>query len=197
VTITNGYCTLAILKTRLGITDSTDDTTLENVVEAVSRWIDGYCRRRFYTSTNDETRYYTPQSSTMCITDDIISVSAITADDTATRAWSTTWAATDYDLMPYNSTPYLYIATTPSGKYRFSPGITKFLKVVGKFGYAATEPDAVNEACLLQSERIFKRKDAPFGVAGSGALGQTLLISDVDPDVKALLAPPIRRVVRV
>jgi hypothetical protein len=41
--------------------------------------------------------------------------------------------------------------------------------------------------------RWHKRADAPFGVAGSGNLGQAVSISDVDPDVKQMLAPPLRK----
>ena len=46
--IVNGYCTLAELKSALRITDSTDDTLLENAIESASRRIDGYTGRFFY-----------------------------------------------------------------------------------------------------------------------------------------------------
>ena len=38
--ITNGYVTLASMKNYLGITDSIDDTLLEQIVESASRSID-------------------------------------------------------------------------------------------------------------------------------------------------------------
>jgi hypothetical protein len=48
--IVNGYCTLAQVKAALRITDTTDDTLIENSVEAASRLIDGHAMRNFYSS---------------------------------------------------------------------------------------------------------------------------------------------------
>ena len=46
--ITNGYCTLAEIKAALRLTDTADDTLLENSIEGASRRIDGYCGTFFY-----------------------------------------------------------------------------------------------------------------------------------------------------
>lgn len=49
-------------------------------------------------------------------------------------------------------------------------------------------PGPVELACLIQASRWFKRKDAPFGIAGSPELGSELrLLSKLDPDVEVLL----------
>ena len=61
--------------------------------------------------------------------------------------------------------------------------------MVGKFGYGATAPKAVSEACIIQSTRLFRRKDAPFGVTGASDMGQASVIARLDPDVRFLLAP--------
>ena len=45
--ITNGYCTLAELKTYLGLSGSGQDDNLENAVDSASREIDGICDRFF------------------------------------------------------------------------------------------------------------------------------------------------------
>ena len=117
--ITNGYCTAAELKSWLGITDATDDTILEVAIESVSRWIDDYCWRRFYKNTEDETRYYTAPSSYYLHTDDIVSITTLKTDDDGDRTYETTWATTDYDLIPYNATvlgvPYTSIVVSPEG----------------------------------------------------------------------------------
>jgi hypothetical protein len=48
--LTNGYTTVAALKTRLGnIADDRDDAKLEQIIEAASREIDGLTNRVFYT----------------------------------------------------------------------------------------------------------------------------------------------------
>lgn len=195
MTITNGYATLAELKARIPIAtaDTADDTALENVITAVSRWIDQFCNQRFYSET-PIVRYYTAMYADLLAVDTIQSVSALATDDNGARAWSTAWAATDYDLEPINNpllspvAPYLWIATTPVGTKSFPVGIPRGVKVTGTWGWAAV-PAAIKEACLLQSQRVWGRKNAPFGVAGSSATGQTFLLPVLDPDVKLLLSP--------
>ncbi|MGA1076569.1 MAG: phage head-tail connector protein, partial [Ilumatobacteraceae bacterium] len=51
MSITNGYCTLADLKTILRIADNVDDTMLEARITEASRVIDQHCDRRFYADT--------------------------------------------------------------------------------------------------------------------------------------------------
>lgn len=49
-------------------------------------------------------------------------------------------------------------------------------------------PKPVSIATKLQASRWYKRRDAPFGVAGSPELGSELrLLPKLDPDVEVLL----------
>lgn len=193
MTITNGYTDLATIRAQLSISSATatdNDTYIELAVESASRAIDDYCGRRFYTTTADETRYFTPSSAVRCFTDDIISITSFATDEDGSRAYATTWATTDYDTYPLNSTPYTHIQVTPLGDYSF-PRAPKSVKIVGKFGYCAIAdvPKQVKEACMLYAIRLFKRiKEAPFGVAGSSEMGQSIIIPKEDPDVVLLLA---------
>lgn len=202
MSITNGYTTLAQLKAKLlpeGVTFTTNDTMVENIIEAVSRWIDAYCGRIFYT-TSSETRVYTPITSHLVVTDDIATITSVKLD-TGSRAYGTTLAATDYDTIPFNTAstvmPIMGLKITPNGTQRFYPSIEKSVQVVGTFGVPAscTWLEQVREACEIQCARIYKRKDSPFGVIGTGALGQVSVVSELDADVKALLSYPLRRMV--
>ena len=201
--ITNGYTTLAQLKAKLlpeGVTFTTNDTMVENIIEAVSRWIDAYCGRIFYT-TSSETRVYTPTTPLLTVTDDIATITSVKID-TGSRAYGTTLAATDYDTIPFNTAstvmPIMGLKITPNGTQRFYPSIEKSVQVVGTFGVpaACTWLEQVREACEIQCARIYKRKDAPFGVIGTGQLGQVSVIEGLDSDVKAMLDYPLRRMVR-
>lgn len=185
--IVNGYGTLVELKARLGISDTTDDTVLEAVIEAASRAIDGETGRVFYATT--ATRYFTAEEEIIFI-DDLLSVTSIKLDLNSDRVYETTLAATDYDLEPYNVTPYTRIQRAPMGVYYF-PSQRKGVEIVGSWGYSATAPDAINEACLLMAARLFKRKGAPFGVLMNTDLA-TIRITEVDPDVKLLIRPFIK-----
>lgn len=187
--ITNGYATLVEIKARLGIADTNDDTTLEACIEAASRYIDNYCNRVFYATT--ATRYFTAIGDDLCLPDDVLSVTTLKTDEDEDRAYETTWSASDYELDPHNGSPKTMIRTTPRGNY-FFPTHRRGVEIAGSFGFNATGsyPDAINEACLLQAARYFRRKDAPFGVAGSPEF-QTMTIPN-DPDVLKLIAPYIK-----
>lgn len=202
MSITNGYTTLSALKAKLGITDTTDDTMLENIVEGVSRWIDAYCNRSFYASTTGEVRAYTPISYSVVMTDDIAAISSVKLD-LGSRTYGTTMSTSDYDVLPINAAaknmPIMGLQVTPNGLYAFYPTVELSVQVTGTFGFTSGHPwlETVREACELQCERIYKRKDSPLGAAGTTSAGDLKVVQDLDPDVKAMLAPPLRRTVRL
>lgn len=196
--ITNGYCTLAELKADLSLSDTDDDTPLERAIEATSRLIDGHCKRRFWADadatserfyTADHTHRLDPRSGDLY--DDIITLTSLETG-TGDGTYPTTWASTDYVLLPLNaaadSLPYTRIEVAPKGTKSF-PTATNAVKVTAKFGWSSV-PVEVAQACLLQASRVFKRaKDAPFGVAGITLEGGGVrLLNKLDVDVELLLA---------
>lgn len=193
--ITNGYCTLADVKSALRITDAVDDSLIELSIEAASREIDGYCQRAFYPTSG--TRVFEATNAFITETDDIVSVTTLkTSDNGAT--YDTTWSATDFQLEPLNgvsaglSQPYtriraignyLFPQWSVTGTYSNFAGV----QIVGVFGWSAA-PTAVKQAAVLLAMRQFKRYDSPLGVAGFGDIG-VMRVGRVDPDVEALLMP--------
>jgi hypothetical protein len=187
------YCTLNQLRARLGaISGNTDkDSIMQTCIEAASRAIDRHCDRRFYADIENQTRYYTPAYTTaLFVNDDIVSVGTLATDDDGDHVYENVWSETDYDLLPYNSDIKTWIETSNNGGYSFPRGIRKSVQIVGKFGIEEVPAD-VREACLLLAARYYKRKDAPFGVAGGGEMGE-LTALPVDVDVKLLLRPWVR-----
>lgn len=193
--VSNGYCTLADVKSALRITDAVDDSLIELSIEAASREIDGYCQRAFYPTAG--TRVYETTNAFLTETDDIISITTLKVSDDGV-AYDTTWAVTDYQLEPLNGVSaglaqpftriraigdYLFPQWSITGTYSNFAGV----QVVGVFGWAAT-PTAVKQAAVLLSMRQFKRYDSPLGVAGFGDIG-VMRVGRVDPDVEALLMP--------
>jgi len=180
------------------VDDQTDDAILESIINAVSRMIDRHCQRRFYTTDEDETRYYTAQDyQEAWLDDDLLSVTTLATDPNGDRSYGDTWTDSDYDLYPYNAAldnkPYRAIWVNDNGDYTF-PTLARAVAVTGKFGYCLTgyQPAEVTEACLLQCERLYKRKDAPFGVLGAAGMGQATVIPQLDPDVQMLLSAYVR-----
>ena len=193
MTIANGYTTLAIVKARLGIAtaDTADDTKMETMVEGISRAIDGFCDRRFFVNGTDEVRYFTAPDRDELFAGDIVSLTSIATDEDGDRVYETAWGAGDWELQPYNAAldgqPYTMISTTPNGVYGF-PSVAKGVKLTGKFGWSAV-PAPVSEACLLMTEKLFRRKDAIFGVVASLEGGYLKQMIQDDPELKLLLGP--------
>ena len=49
-------------------------------------------------------------------------------------------------------------------------------------------PSAIVNANLIQASRFLKRRDSPFGIAGSPEMGNEMrLLAKLDPDVMLLL----------
>jgi len=196
--LTNGYCTLAQVKSSdvLNFASvTTHDEVLETIIEAVSRLIDNKCARRFFEAT--ETRYYTADNSGLMFVDDISTTSGVTiyTDDDGDGAYENTWAGTDYELASYNASadgwPYSMIETKPQGVYTF-PRTRKGVKITASFGWAAV-PKTINLACILQCNREYKRFNTALGQAGASSIGTiTLSIPALDPDVEQLICNYVR-----
>jgi hypothetical protein len=193
VAITNGYATLAELKSSLTINDSDDDALLELAITSTSRMIDDFTGRFFYangTVGSPVIRYYTPNDPWTLAVDDYVSISEIATDDNFNQTWSTVWAASDFLKEPVNNSlrgwPYTRLLAT--GRYVWPYYLPQACKVTGVWGWPAVPPE-VNQACIIQSSRIFVRKQSPFGIAGTPELGTVRLSSRLDPDVQAFLRP--------
>jgi hypothetical protein len=173
--ITNGYATLADVKSGFRIQDSVDDTMLELSIEAASREIDGYCERVFY-NAGTATRVYIPTDTFYTETDDIISVTTLKTSSTG-ETFDTTWSASgDYQLEPLNGISGGLIGHPATriraiGSYLFPLWSPKnvnsheaTVQVVGVFGWSAV-PTAIRQATIILAMRQFKRYDTPLGVS--------------------------------
>lgn len=193
------YATLAELKQFVSIppADTADDTTLTMALDSASQQIDAFTDRVFTADGSPVTRYYTATDSGRLDVDPISTTTGlvVATDENGDGTYETTWTInTDFRLEPVNASvtgdPWTRIVGLgtrlfPSLQYR--PGVS----VTARFGWpGGTAPAAVKHACLLQAARTWKRKDAPFGVAGSVEFGSEIrLLAKLDPDVESLLRP--------
>jgi hypothetical protein len=153
--ITNGYCTLAELKSALRITDSTDDTLLENAIESASRRIDGYTGRFFYVTSQTAVPMYPYNEYLVDFGRDVANTSVTIKIDTAGDG---TYAndfvqGTDYVLQPRN----VPIFSRPYESARMVGGATfplyttpsfETVQVTAEWGWASV-PDDINQATIL------------------------------------------------
>lgn len=197
--VTNGYCTVAELRDQLGDTGSKLDLDLlEHAINATSRAIDRYCGRRFWQDATVQTREYKVTEPYVAWVDDISTTTGliIKTDTTGDYSWATTWTTDDYDLEPENAdkddAAYAWWRIIAIDTETFPiHSRRKTLQVTARFGWSAV-PDDVNEAAILKATGLFRRKDAPYGIAGFGEMGNAVRITRRDPDVMELLNNYVR-----
>lgn len=192
--MTNAYVSLDTFKGSgiANVSGTGNDARLLELLEGVSRQLDEYLGRHFYSLT--ATRYFEGNGKTKLWLPngwDLISITALKEDTGSDAAYGTTWAATDYFLMPYEvnpapgvnlgwsreNRPYrkLEINDLSTGsKKQWTQGQRRF-ELAGKWGYSeCTE----NTAATINEGGTFSDSDTTLtidGVAGISA-GDTLLI---------------------
>ena len=189
----SNYATLAQVKSALRITDQIDDALLNTAISAASRFVDSYCDRSFSKST--AVRDYVPTGRMdPLIVDDIHVVTAVKIDEDLDRTFGTTLRPIDFQLEPVNNRaagqdgwPYVRIRPQEEGYWPLAMERRATVRVEGTFGWDAV-PDAVREATILQSSRLYTRLSSPVGVVSFGDMGAIRVSKFVDPDVDMLLA---------
>jgi hypothetical protein len=193
----DSYASKATLKLRLGLSDTTDDAKFDSALAASTQSIDGICGRQFNDAGTTSARVYYPDSPTLVRVDDFSTVTGLVvkADYGNDGTFEYTWAAANYQLEPLNG----IVGGSAGFPYNRIRGINQYfplwwgalgsprasIEVTARWGWAAV-PASVAEACLILAEELFKLKDAPFGVAGFGAMGAVRVREN--PKVMALLS---------
>lgn len=191
------YASLAEAKDYLRIPadDNADDAQLNTCLPAASRAIDRFANRQFGKVDAPVARYYSAcweleRRVWVARVDDVQNVVglAVAFDAAGDGTFATT--VTDFVLEPRNAAadgqPYTAI--------RFGAGAgvndrDDAVRVTAAFGWTDV-PVPIKEACLLQVSRLFKRRDAPFGIAGSPEMGSEMrLLNKLDPDVEVSVKP--------
>lgn len=186
--ISNGYATLAEFKAYKDITstDTTDDAVIEDIIEAASRYIDSVTGRTFYART--ETRYYSlPRGRTLFLDDDLLTITTFTNGD------STTIASTEYHFLPKNFTPYFAVELKGSSTVQWrvdSSGNERFvLSIAGTWGYAASHPDDIKEACLQIATNSYGRRTGENigGTATVTGAGVVITPNDISQYARSIM----------
>jgi hypothetical protein len=192
VAITNGYCTLAQIKSALRIPsgDSIDDALLAMAVESASRMIDSECDRNFFAVS--ATRDFVPNDALVVDTDDLTVITSVKIDDDGDLGFAITLATSDYQTEPLNQR--VSGNTFPINRLRMIGdyllplwGRQATVRIEGTYGFTPV-PTQVVQACVIQASRIYKRLDSPLGFAGFSDMG-VARVGRVDPDVSMLIRP--------
>jgi uncharacterized phiE125 gp8 family phage protein len=184
------YVTAADLKAYLRISDVVDDAQVALAITAASRAVDRCTNRQFGLVAAPEARVYTARWDSdrgryVIDIDDLMTVTGLSItgengviDVFAKQPGNANLAGVPWTRLVVDPAS----ANLPTLK---EDGVT----VTARYGWT-TVPVAVQQATLLQASRLFTRRNAPFGVAGSPDLGSELrLLAKVDPDVEVVLGP--------
>lgn len=194
------YASTADVKGYTRIPDTADDVQIALAVTAASRAVDRVCGRQFGLVAAPEARYYTPQwDSKICRWlvkfDDLMTTTGLVVMADLGDDGTYESEVDGYALRPVNAAPksrpwtsLVVLSSSTTLPVRTEASV----EVTAKWGWSAI-PDAVKQATILQASRILKRRDAPFGVAGSPDSGSEIrLLARVDPDVAVILNSYVR-----
>lgn len=195
----DNYCTLAELRTRVGITDATnttEDTKLTEALTTASRSIEQMAGRQFNLATGATPRLFYPDDYCKTQVYDIASVSglAIKTDTAGDGTYATTWQTTDYQLEPLDGVvdgqagwPWWRIRAVAGLRFPCVASTSRApLQVTAIWGWAAV-PAPVKEATLILAEELYSLKNTPFGVGGYGQFG--IIRARENPMVMTRLMP--------
>jgi hypothetical protein len=193
------YITGDDLAAELRIEDDIDDAQLARWATSASRAVDDHCKRQFGQVAAPEARLYTPRYSRsrgmwlVSIDDTMVTPTEVAVEQYAAGVFV---VVTGSVLRPFNAVvkdrPWTELALPDTAAVGSVFGREGSVRVTSQWGWT-TVPTPVKEACLLQATRLFKRRGAPFGIAGSPTDGSEMrLLAKVDPDVAVALSPYIR-----
>lgn len=189
------YASTDQIKAALRVTDDIDDTLIAMAGTAASSLIDTYCGRSFGTVSG--TRYFAPHDNAVVHVDDLAGTAiTVQTSSISDQSYDVTWSTTDYQLEPLNGqfdgAQWAYTRVRAVGDYLWptAHGETT-VKITGTWGWPSV-PAVVTQAAIIEAVRLFRRLDAPLGVAGFGDMGAIRVSSRLDPDVAQLLAPYVR-----
>ena len=143
----NAYVTLDLMKSGavLNITGPEDDERLLMLLESVSRQVDAYCNRHFFTLR--EQMIFDGDGSTALRIPDLVSVDVggLATDEDSDRVFESVWDESDYLLHPANaaptgghdlSSPYtgVVVDTEAGDRSAFAAGMRR-VRITGEWGY--------------------------------------------------------------
>lgn len=177
-----------------GVADTTDDVQLALAITAASRAIDRSANRQFGLAASAVARVYTAEWDSLhsrytADIDDVMTTDGMIVKSADSTEGSFDTTHTLHRLLPFNAAgdgrPWTRILFPTGTNVSCHPGR---IEVTAKWGWTAV-PNTIKTACLIQASRFHKRRESPFGVAGSPDLGNELRLLDrLDPDVAVMLS---------
>lgn len=195
------YASIEMFKAYLRIpeSDEIDDAELTRALATASTEVDQICSRTFTPPAVDPvtrfsypifdrkiSRWVVPIADLFDLTDMTVDTWTAANDD-----WTTDVPVADLRFRPLNAAvqgePYEAFILPGGASFPSVQDTTESLvKVTARFGWPAV-PAQVEEATLIQAARVFKRRDATFGIVSDPAGTESARLKSL-VDVDAVLA---------
>ena len=156
-----------------------DDTSSAKVrgriLGTASREIDTFTSRQFGVDNEATTRFYPMFDGVVSIDDTFAPPATVSVEGEAV-------AVTPHPLnAKVNGRPFTTLKADTSSPSMVTATVTAI------FGWPEV-PDTIVQATLQQALRLLKRREAPFGIAGSPDFGSEMrLLDKIDADVEVML----------
>jgi len=189
----NCYGTLTELATRLGVSGTTHDALLLDLIEAASRWIDQQCGRHFYVvsaaralDVDDALVLFPPPHP------DLLTASAVGVDNDGDGEFDDeAWTASDYLLYSgeraTDGYPKRWLRAAPNGNYTLPRG-RQVMQITGAWGYGdgrrADPTDSVGTLAAAVADG--ETTTATMAVGHGVAAGMTLRVDSEQMFVSAV-----------
>lgn len=199
------YITSQQFKNYRKIKDVADDAEIAFAITSASRAMDRYCSyrpngmgafRQFGKVGGSESRYFTPRWDQELIRwvieiDDLYDATGLalevdTGNDDVYGEVITNYVLRPRDA-PLRNRPYTQIAINTRSTIQPTFFEDSAKVTTDKWGWS-TVPTVIVQGTLIQSHRIYKRRVAAYGQAGSQQKGTLVKENyDIDPDVMAMI----------
>lgn len=182
------YCSVADIKTYLGISESGDDALITTLIGAAQAAIDTYTGNTFEAAV-DTVRYYDVHGPH--IAGRRLFFDKPLASLTSISDGGGLFAATDYVMLPRNDAPFygVELKLTTGRMWTYVNDWENAISVTGRWGYSVAAPDDIRQAARRLAAFYYRQKDAPLQDVTAIEAGVVIQPIAIPADVRALLAP--------
>jgi len=187
-----GYVTTTAFKSYRGITKTSDDVLIGDIIDRATAQIETYCDRIFVAPTTAATHYFdavrdtSDDRKTLYLDDDLVTIVTIVNGDDETIA------STHYVPVPRHATPYYQIRLTGLADmlWTYSDAPEDAIEVNGRWGYATSAPADIQHATIRLAAYLYAQKDASvFDVTMMPGQGVMTVPQGFPRDVREILDP--------
>lgn len=185
------YLSVANLKLYLGITDTSEDTLLGQIIDRAEAYINQQTRRIFDAS-EDSTRYFHAVHDVydngllLLLDEDLLTITTLTNGD------ATVITSDKYVLLPTNESPKYGIRLKLSAgiAWEYTDDPEEAISIEGLWGFSQTPPNDIIHASVRLSSYIYRQKNNAGEFDRTILAGNsTLLPTQIPRDIEELLRP--------